>query len=231
MKKEKHYIQKYCIQCEKTFYAFLSQIKAGRKYCSLQCKNKSQETHEIRQCLYCKTEFKSYLCYRKRGGGKYCSHECEGKSRDKKSLCKCLLCGKSVYRDQSHIKNGGGKYCSSSCSGKGNSGSNHFWWKGGITPVRDLIRNNLVYKKWRTSVFTRDNFTCTICRKKERMLEADHKYPFALILDKFKITSLDEALECSFLWDIENGQTLCKNCHKNTPSYLNRWMFKSKITI
>lgn len=94
------------------------------------------------------------------------------------------------------------------------------WWKGGVTNLRKLIRGCFLYRQWRSDVFTRDNFTCVLCFARGVELNADH-YPksFALILHKNNIASLEEALICEEFWDINNGRTLCKNCHLKTPNH------------
>ena len=72
-------------------------------------------------------------------------------------------------------------------------------WKGGISPVNQIIRGCIEYKLWRESVFIRDNYTCIWCGKRGGELNADHIKPFAEYpLDRFKL---------------ENGITWCKPCH------------------
>jgi hypothetical protein len=84
-----------------------------------------------------------------------------------------------------------------------------------IEPLNNQIRNCAENKKWRTSVFIRDNFTCQICGvRMKKDIEADHIKPFAQIKKENNITTLEEALLCKELWDITNGRTLCKTCHK-----------------
>lgn len=39
------------------------------------------------------------------------------------------------------------------------------------------------------------------------------------IINKNNIKSIDDALVCDFLWDIENGVTLCQKCHEETENY------------
>ena len=94
-------------------------------------------------------------------------------------------------------------------------GSKSYLWKDGRTKLQVLIRNCYKYRQWRSDVFTRDDFTCQFCRERGVYLEADH-YPkrFADILDEYKIRTLEEALNCEELWNINNGRTLCKRCHK-----------------
>lgn len=101
-------------------------------------------------------------------------------------------------------------------------GERHWNWKGGINPLRDSIRHLFQYRQWRSDVFTRDNYTCQICgirsgKGKVVYLEADH-YPktFSEILEEYQISTLEEALDCEELWNINNGRTLCKSCHNPT---------------
>lgn len=84
-------------------------------------------------------------------------------------------------------------------------------WNKGIgnkTSEAKKIRTSIPYKEWRISVFQRDNYTCKICTKKGGKLNADHIKPFSLYPE--------------LRLDINNGRTLCIDCHKNTPTYGNR---------
>jgi hypothetical protein len=94
----------------------------------------------------------------------------------------------------------------------GMSGENHPNWKGGITTVNEKIRKSLEYKMWRKEVFKRDNYSCVICGKKfikgvtgNVRLHADHIKEFSRYLD--------------LRFDINNGRTLCVQCHIKTPNY------------
>jgi 5-methylcytosine-specific restriction endonuclease McrA len=65
----------------------------------------------------------------------------------------------------------------------------------------------LSYKKWRNAVFSRDHYTCQKCHKRflPEALEAHHIKPFSA------------APELQF--DVNNGLTLCHECHVKTDSY------------
>lgn len=54
-----------------------------------------------------------------------------------------------------------------------------------------------------------------MCNIRGGKLEADHcPKSFSEIFRENKIQSLEDALNCEELWDINNGRTLCKNCHR-----------------
>lgn len=81
-------------------------------------------------------------------------------------------------------------------------------WKGGITPINQSLRRGLRMRLWREAVFKRDDYTCQECGVRGGQLEAHHIKPFSSFPEQ--------------RFDIDNGQTLCKPCHKLTPTYLNK---------
>ena len=85
-------------------------------------------------------------------------------------------------------------------------GENHSAWKGGITPINFAIRNSLEYKLWRQAVFERDKYTCIWGGKEHgSKLHADHIKPFALFPE--------------LRFAIDNGRTLCVECHRKTDTF------------
>lgn len=99
---------------------------------------------------------------------------------------------------------------------------NHLWCKEKKHSFHKSIRELYQYRKWRTEVFKRDNYVCIMCSYKG-YIEADH-FPksFISIIRENNIKSFDEAIKCEALWDINNGRTLCRDCHKKTPNYMKK---------
>lgn len=95
------------------------------------------------------------------------------------------------------------------------SGENHPLWNGGGN-LTSSIRTCYQYRQWRSDVFTRDNFTCQDCGLRGCYLEAHHIKELSKIKRQYKINTLHEALDCEELWNINNGITLCKDCHNKT---------------
>jgi len=96
------------------------------------------------------------------------------------------------------------------------------FWQGGKTTLDRLIRRSLKYRIWRTAVFTRDNYSCTWCGANKKYLNADHIKQFALLLHENNITTVEQAENCEELWQINNGRTLCVDCHKETDTFFNK---------
>ena len=80
------------------------------------------------------------------------------------------------------------------------------------------IRRSDKYAIWRNRILNRDKWKCQNCNSTYRP-EVHHIKPFVEILKEKKILSLKKALKCKELWKLENGVTLCHECHKLTTNY------------
>lgn len=93
------------------------------------------------------------------------------------------------------------------------SGAKNNNWQGGKTSENDKIRRSVEYKQWRIKVFERDNFTCLWCGdNRGGNLQADHIKPFAHFPE--------------LRFELSNGRTLCKECHKKTDTYLEKTRYR-----
>jgi hypothetical protein len=95
-------------------------------------------------------------------------------------------------------------------------GEKSYLWKGGVNPLNKQIRNSFEYKQWRSDVFQRDNWTCQTCQRRGIYLEAHHIKTLQAILRDYKIKNLKEALIYKEVWNVNNGVTLCGDCHNLT---------------
>lgn len=86
----------------------------------------------------------------------------------------------------------------------GNRGSLARNWQGGKTAEGVIIRYSTESKEWRKKVFDRDGYKCTDCGSKD-YIEADHIKPFAYFPE--------------LRFELSNGRTLCRECHKKTDTY------------
>ncbi|MFH1231582.1 MAG: HNH endonuclease [Planctomycetota bacterium] len=106
-----------------------------------------------------------------------------------------------------------------------NKGEKSRFWKGGISDLRNLIRNIPKYRNWRMAVYRKDGFLCRECGEKSNKFNAHHIKPFSDIFQEFlhqysqfspiedKETLLRLSLTYEPFWDVDNGITLCKKCH------------------
>ena len=108
-------------------------------------------------------------------------------------------------------------------------GNKSYCWEGGKTVLHSVLKNSFEYKNWRKFIFERDNYICQECFGRGGGLEAHHIKPFNIILREFlqqysqfspiedKETLARLATTYESFWDVDNGQTLCKECHKVKP--------------
>jgi hypothetical protein len=198
-----------CLTCSKLLYLNLSKLKNGRgKYCSDECRYKN--TSVGRQCQSCDKLFRVTLTKVNRGFGKYCSRTCSNNGRTTSIEIQCETCGQLFYRQPNQIERSGGRFCSRTCHNRG------------LTALDEKIRKCDQYREWHTQCFERDNYTCQKCGDyTSRNLNVHHIKEFMEILKENNIITLQEAQKCKGLWDINNGITVCIDCHtKITRLYI-----------
>lgn len=186
----------------------------------------------IRICRNCDKEYETKPSIRL----KYCGQKCYWESlkgcfplwwnKRKAKMIKCENRGEEVVPSNNYLKR---KHCSLQCylncrckhykhteeTKRKLSGSNHYNWKGGNNNPLKILRTSFEYKKWRQRVFKRDYWTCQICGYKGQKIDANHIYPFATYPNS--------------RFEVENGITLCKNCHEffrnKEKDFISWWKF------
>ena len=158
------------------------------------------ENYISKICPVCEKTFTVHFSQTDRGQGKYCSRSCAGSGSPKKKRTTidvvCYTCGEAFKKHKSEIKkNIGGKYfCGSPCWYAYNQLENHYGWNGG-----QHKRMNPEYRVWRKAVIKRDKGLCRRCHATKN-LQVHHIYRFN---DRPHLR-----------WDVGNGITLCKQCHR-----------------
>lgn len=95
-------------------------------------------------------------------------------------------------------------------------------WQGGLSSLNKRLRRSLQYRNWRTAVYQRNGYKCIWCGADKKYLNADHIKQYALIIKENNISTYEQAVKCEELWQVNNGRTLCIDCHKETDTYLNK---------
>jgi hypothetical protein len=95
-----------------------------------------------------------------------------------------------------------------------------------ISTLRVCIRRLSEYADWRDSCLKRDNYRCQDCSR-ESNLEVHHcPKPFVILFYEFLrqhprlslVENREELVKLAKIWtpfwDVDNGKTLCVDCHK-----------------
>lgn len=87
-------------------------------------------------------------------------------------------------------------------------------WKGlgNFSSVYNQICHSYFYFNWRDKVLSRDGNTCQKCGSTEGL--CSHHIIFVnYIIEKFSIQTMEDAINCNLLWNVNNGITYCRSCH------------------
>lgn len=176
-------------------------------------KKSTNEEYHIGQCRYCENNRYTHICKvcgitytTKHSKSKYCSKECTTKARSKKITYKCENCGKETSVKPYTYNKSEHHYCSDKCHRE----HKPTWYKGELIYNYNPNRTNIQRKKERKSnedlkfingVKKRDNYTCVCCGKRGGNLVSHH------------VNSYNHYKEGRY--DINNGVTLCQECHLN----------------
>lgn len=144
-------------------------------------------------------------------GSKFCSYKCSAKNKKINGwiVKKCKTCKKDFPIKKSDANRRKAEFCSHRCVNHGKETENY--------------RKTFENKKWVKDIKNRDNWGCKKCGSKEK-LEAHHIIPFSFLVKECKL--LKNFIP---LYDLDNGVLLCRNCHKKTDSFNNRYPIEEKL--
>ena len=150
----------------------------------------------VKKINICELCGKQYFGY----GRKFCSYKCSAKHKSKIGNIEkvCKTCGNKFILVKSDAKRRKAEFCSHKCVRR----NDH-------EDIRKLYDN----KKWKNNIKERDHDTCQKCGSKIN-IQVHHIIPFSFLCKETKLIGLPKAL-----YNLENGITLCLDCHKKTFTY------------
>ena len=134
----------------------------------------------------------------------------------------CIDCGKELCRAASWNKIG--KRCRA-CADANHAGENHHNWNGGVAALRSLV-HVILKPVWIDPIMRRDNFTCQECGTRGGEMNVHHLQSYSSIRDSvlsqhphLNLHKFADKKRAALLiveeHDLEDGVTLCVDCHVN----------------
>lgn len=97
---------------------------------------------------------------------------------------------------------------------KNMSGERNHNWKGGVSELDKAIRELPEMYIWKHDVMKRDDFRdCFTGIRGNHNLEVHHIKALSIIIQEYNIQTIEDALNCKELWNINNGVTMFKESH------------------
>lgn len=190
-------MKKICLKCGKEFYKPINRSRIeweSSKYCSHSCANSVNSLNNSHSV--------GITPWNK--GKELPQYSGENNPRWERVNLNCIYCNKEFV--VKNYRKDEAKYCSRKCKTNDNLG---------LTPLHKRIRESKSYKEWRTAVFKRDNYTCQECGIKSGNGKT-------IELNPHHIKAFTDYPELIF--DVNNGKTLCIDCHKKTDTFgVNMW--------
>lgn len=233
-------LSKKCLVCGDVFWKKENQSRSywkKRKYCSVKCSlvfttiklQPNSEKPSIGHSPWNKdkkgihlspeSEFKKGIIS-VRKGRKFPNQSGEKHWAWKEKIIKnCPICQKEMILapwEKERI------HCSLTCRGLNKRGKNSPVYKGdkAVAGLKIRVSQLPEYKKWRKTILERDKKKCVWCSSDNpKELQADHVKSFLEIIEENGIMTIEDARNCIELWDISNGRTLCRICHRTTSTY------------
>lgn len=217
-----------CEQCGKDFTLkesyYKKQSKRGQtpKYCSNKCrfdarnKIKKGTVKEV-MCDYCGKSFFKSKTRITENGLSFCNINCKinyFKENHRVSVV-CKNCGKIFSKNKYRYDNSKSHFCCQKCFDEYRS-----TLKTTYKNVSHHLRSSSEYEEWRRKCIKRDMYMCSKCNSKE-CLHVHHIESLFDICEKYNM-DIDKIKESEKFNDINNGITLCSNCHALEHPFVQR---------
>lgn len=209
-------VEVVCEVCGKKFLRQLEDVN-NHNYCSIECYEKYKETLFTNLiCKNCHKEFKvekSYIISQKNRNQNinFCSKECQTQYQARNMIeVTCDYCGKVYKKNKNYI--GEMHFCSLKCRNAYRTIK-----KEKYAEIANYLRTSTRYKNWRKEVLKRDYYKCTKCNSKKE-LQVHHKITLYSIVEKYSF-NIKDIMNSPEFNDIENGITLCRECHIKEHNY------------
>ena len=194
------YVFKKCKECGEILHLFKFKKRKGCKYgrgnkCK-KCENKDNakyrkpKSKEERKEYYEKTKERYKEKKNAYNREYYKTYKRKSEPILYEHICEC--CGEKFVSRRKDTR-----FCSQKCVGKSIRRNKK---EIDYSDKQPKDRNGALYNEWRKQVYERDNYTCQCCGKHGGKLNVHHLYNYAEYI-------------CLRLV-IENGVTLCEDCHK-----------------
>lgn len=201
-----------CPICKVSFQARYT----GRIYCSRKCMGQAKNPKCLNNLHRPKTgEFPNSSKGRKRPQISGENHPMFGRKHDPETRKTISLRTKEAWESGIYDE----KYKANQRKAQKQAAKKRPNYKGGISSLANKIRGSAEYKLWRFQVFRRDHFSCTRCGRTGTIEAHHHPIPFRDMVKFNKICSLEEAVKCLALWDIQCAVTLCIECHAEVDTW------------
>lgn len=182
-----------CFLCQKPLYRRPSDMKRARYSACMACRATAQSVAGVTEAQ------RSGLA---RGRIKGTNHR-TGYRHSEASKAKAAAANRAFWAAHPEL---------AVARGEKNRGESHYLWNGGTSRLNTSIRQMHENRRWMDAVKARDG-CCVRCGATER-LESHHRVALADLIEMLGIQGRDDARRhASVLWDLENGETLCRPCH------------------
>ena len=227
--------------------------RGAKKYCSLEC---SLKNTAVQKQEYDKYEmYKNRSVWNRGMKGIHLSPDTEFKKGHQMNLGRerpdrkgennnkwvekiersCSYCRKELSLTPYQVKNRTRNFCNRECWALGTRGLGSPVYKGeeAVSRLRNRIAQMPEYRAWHAEIMKRDGYQCVLCgakESKETPLEVDHIKRFLHIAQENAINTPEDARNCVELWDVANGRTICRPCHRALDTYGTKGLRKNLST-